>query len=88
MTVAEKEAEIARTRARGESDATRIRAEGKAQAIVLEGRAQAEAQEMITKTLTDAYLKYKAFDGDSTRYYFVPIGKDGLPIILDTSKSK
>jgi len=28
--------------------------------------------------------QYKAFDGPATRYYFVPVGKDGMPIIVDT----
>jgi hypothetical protein len=37
----------------------------------------------MTKTLTTQYLRYKAFDGNSTRFYFVPVGKNGLPIILD-----
>jgi hypothetical protein len=31
--------------------------------------------------------RYKAFDNDATRYYFVPTGKDGLPIILNAEGS-
>lgn len=95
LKIAERDAEIARTAARGRSDARRIEAEGqsaateleaegRAKAIVLEGDAQAKAQAAITQTLTAAYLRYKAFDNDATRYYFVPVGKDGMPIIVDT----
>lgn len=84
VTMAERDAEIARTRARGEADAVRARAEGEATAITVRGEAQAKAQAAIGKTLTRAYLQYKAFDNPATRYYFVPTGKDGMPIILNT----
>lgn len=84
ITIAEREAEITRTRARGESDAVRINAEGEAKAIILKGKAQANAQKSITKTLTHKYLQYKAFDNPAISYYFVPIGKDGLPLIINT----
>lgn len=84
LKISERDAEIARTRARGESDAIRIRAEGEARAITLEGEAQAQAQAAITKTLTPTYLQYKAFDNPATRYYFVPVGKNGMPLIVNT----
>ena len=88
QTIAEKDAEIARTRARGIADAVRIRAQGDAEATVIAGKAQEEAQEAITRTLTPRYLQYKAFDGDNTTYYFVPLGKDGLPVILNAEPNK
>jgi regulator of protease activity HflC (stomatin/prohibitin superfamily) len=84
LKIAERDADITRTTAKGRSDARRIEAEGEAAATVLQGRAQAQAQSEITRTLTPSYLRYKAFDNDATRYYFVPTGKDGLPIILST----
>lgn len=83
VDVAEREAEIARTQARGQADAIRIRAEGEAQAMVIKGEAQGKAQSAISKTLSTGYLQYKAFDNAATRYYFVPTSKSGLPIILD-----
>lgn len=83
LEIAEREAEIARAKARGESDVSRIRAEGEAQAIILRGKAQAEAQEAVGKTLTPAYIQYKAFENPATRYYFVPLGKDGLPLFFN-----
>lgn len=87
VKIAEREAEIARTSAKGRSDAVRIEAEGQAAAMVLKGDAQARAQSSITKTLTPEYLRYKAFDNEATRYYFVPVGKDGMPIIVDTESN-
>jgi len=63
----------------------RIIAEGQAQAIIIKAKAQSEAQRSINKTLTKSYLQYKAFDSDATRYYFVPTGKDAMPIILNTN---
>ena len=84
LEVAERDADIARAQARGQSDAIRIRAEGEAKAIVLRGDAQAQAQAAISKTLSTGYLQYKAFDNPATRYYFVPVGKNGMPIIVGT----
>ena len=83
VEVAVRNAEIARTSAQGISDATRIQAEGDASAIVLRGKAQAEAQESINKTLTPRYLQFKAFDQRNASYFFVPMGKDGLPLIIN-----
>jgi regulator of protease activity HflC (stomatin/prohibitin superfamily) len=84
IEIAKKDADIARTTAAGIGDAIRITAEGQAKAIVIKARAQAEAQQAINKTLSKRYLQYKAFDSDATRYYFVPTGKDAMPIILNT----
>jgi len=77
------DADIARAEAQGRSDSVRIMALGEADAIVIKGKAQAEAQGAIIQTLSKEYLQYKAFDSDATRYYFVPVGKDGLPLIID-----
>ncbi len=78
------EADIARAVAEGRSDSVRIMAQGEAEATVIKGKAQAEAQGAIIETLSKEYLQYKAFDSDATRYYFVPVGKDGLPLIINT----
>lgn len=87
IEVATREAEIARTVAQGRSDAIRIQAEGEAAAIVLRGKAQAEAQEQVNRTLTPRYLQYKAFDQRAPTYFFVPMGKDGLPVIINTGNT-
>jgi regulator of protease activity HflC (stomatin/prohibitin superfamily) len=83
LKIALQDAEIARATASGRGDSIRIQAQGEAEAIVLKGEAQGKAQAAIEHTLTPSFLKYKAFDSDATRYYFVPVGKDGLPIIVD-----
>lgn len=88
VRIAERDAEIQRTTAKGRSDAIRLEAEGQAAAIVLKGEAQAKAQTAVGRTLTADYLRYKAFDGDATRYYFVPVGKDGMPLIVDTHEPR
>lgn len=88
LKIAQQDAEIARTAASGRSDAIRIQAQGEADAIVLRGQAQGKAQTEIGRTLTPSLLKYKAFDNDSTRYYFVPVGRDGLPIIVDAGRER
>lgn len=95
VDIARKDADIVRTRAQGAADALEIdaqaqakaielRAHGEAQAIELRGKAQATAQAAITKTLTTRYLQFKAFDSPATRFFFVPTGKNNLPLLLDT----
>lgn len=71
IEIAEKQAEIQRILARGQRDAQKIIAEG----------------------LTKLYLQYKALEvqdklttSPNTKFYFVPTGKDGLPIIVDTNQ--
>lgn len=99
LEIAAKDADIARTRAQGEADAIEIharaesraielRASGEAQAIELKGKAQAIAQAAVTKTLTTRYLQYKAFDNPATRFFFVPTGRNNLPVLLDTGEAK
>lgn len=69
MKIAEKQAEIQRILAKGQRD----------------------AQQIIDAGLTQKYLQYKALEvqdklttSPNTKFYFVPMGKDGLPIIVDT----
>ena len=87
VAISEEEAEMERATARGRGDSIRIEAEGEAQAIILKGEAQAKAQAAVGQTLTKQYLQYKAFDGESTRYYFIPTGKDGLPVIVNAEST-
>lgn len=99
VAIAGKDADIVRTKAHGEADALEIeasaqakaiglRAHGEAEAIELKGKAQATAQAAITKTLTTRYLQFKAFDSPATRFFFVPTGKNNLPLFLDTDVSR
>lgn len=69
IEIAEKEAEIQRILARGQRD----------------------AQQIIDAELTNRYLQYKALEvqdklstSPNAKFYFIPMGEDGLPIIVDT----
>lgn len=70
MKIAEKDAEIQRILAKGQRD----------------------AQQIIDAGLTQRYLQYKALEvqdklttSPNAKFFFVPLGKDGLPIIVDTN---
>jgi len=84
LEIAEREGEITRTRARAEAESGLFGAEAEARAIVLRGEAQAKAQQAIAKTLTPAYIQLRAFESQATRWIFAPLGKTGLPVVLDT----
>ncbi len=69
IKIAEKNAEIQRILAKGQRD----------------------AQQIIDAGLTPRYLQYKALEvqdnlttSPNAKFFFVPLGKDGLPIIVDT----
>ncbi|MGH7181883.1 MAG: prohibitin family protein [Nitrospiraceae bacterium] len=72
LTIALKDAEIARSRAKGEGDAIRIRAEGEAEGLRIRAIGQAQAQQTITKTLTPAYLQYKLYDSPNSKMVILP----------------
>jgi prohibitin 1 len=72
LTIASKDAEIARTRAKGEGDSIRIRSEGEAEGLRIRAIGQAKAQETITKTLTPDYLRYKLYDSPNSKLVLLP----------------
>jgi hypothetical protein len=59
LIIAEKDAEIARRRARGEGDAIRIRCEGEAEGFRIRAQGKVKAQQIIARTLTPEYLRFK-----------------------------
>ena len=69
MQIAEKEAEIQRIKARGQKD----------------------AQQIIDQGLTQKYLQFKSLEvqeklseSTNSKFFFVPLGKDGLPVIVNS----
>lgn len=82
LTIASKDAEIARTRAKGEGDSIRIRAEGEAEGLRIRAIGQAKAQETITKTLTPDYLRYKLYESPNSKMVLLP-DKLNVPILVN-----
>ena len=82
LVIAQRNAEIARIQAKGEGDALQIRAEGESESLRIRARGQSQAQEMITKTLTPDYLKYKLYDSPNSKLVIVP-DKSSVPIIVN-----
>lgn len=80
--IAKQDAEIEQIRAQGEADALEITARGKAKAQIIRAGGQAQAQKIIDKTLTKKFLQFKAFDSPNTKFIYVPLGQDGLPIVI------
>ena len=82
LLIAAKDADIMRTRAKGEGDSIRIRAEGEAEGTRIRSVGQAKAQETITKTLTADYLRYKLYDSPNSKLVLLP-DKLNLPILVN-----
>ena len=68
LEIAEKDAEIQRITAKGQRD----------------------AQQIISQGLTQKYLQFKSLEvqneltkSANTKFFFVPVGNDGLPVIID-----
>ncbi|EOQ89757.1 SPFH domain/Band 7 family protein [Leptospira yanagawae serovar Saopaulo str. Sao Paulo = ATCC 700523] len=70
--------------AKRDAEIQQISAEGKAKAALIEAEAQAKAQKMISDSLTPKYIQLKAMENPNNKLIFVPNGKDGLPIIVNT----
>ena len=58
-------------------------------------RGQRDAQAIIDSSVTQKYLQYKALEvqdklstSPNAKFFFVPLGKDGLPIIVDAGTTK
>ena len=81
LIIAQRNADIARIQAKGEGDALRIRAEGEGESLRIRAMGQSQAQEIITKTLTPDYLKYKLYDSPNSKMVIVP-DKSNVPIIV------
>lgn len=55
---------------------------------------QRDAQKIINEGLTKKYLQFEALavqrllsTSNNAKFYFIPIGKDGLPVIIDTGEN-
>lgn len=66
-------------------------AEWDAQIKITEARGQQRAQKIVDSTLTPTYLQFRAIEtqralanSSNATFYFLPIGKDGLPVIIET----
>lgn len=68
--------------AKRKAEITRINAQAEAEATLIRADAQAKAQSVIDGALTPRYLQYKALESPSSKYFFMPTGKDGLPVML------
>jgi regulator of protease activity HflC (stomatin/prohibitin superfamily) len=87
LVIAEKDAEIARRRARGEGDAIRIRSEGEAEGLRIRATGQAKAQETIAKTLTPDYLRFKLYDSTNAKFVLLPEDLK-VPILINPGLSE
>lgn len=82
LVIAQRNAEIARIQAKGEGDALQIRAEGESESVRIRAKGQSQAQEVITKTLTPDYLKFKLYENPNTKTIIVP-ERLNVPIIVN-----
>lgn len=82
LVIAQRNADIARIQAKGEGDALRIRAEGEGESLRIRATGQSQAQEIITKTLTPDYLKFKLYESPNAKMIIVPDKLD-VPIIVN-----
>lgn len=65
-------------------------AEKDAEIKIIEAKGQQVAQRLIDSTLTPTYLQYRALDvqkalvnSSNASFFFVPLGQNGLPILLN-----
>lgn len=81
VVIAQRNADIARIQAKGEGDSLKIRAEGEADSMRIRAVGQSQAQEIITKTLTPDYLRFKLYESPNSKTIIVP-EKLNVPMII------
>ncbi len=81
VVIAQRNADIARIQAKGEGDSLKIRAEGEADSLRIRAVGQSQAQDIITKTLTPDYLRFKLYESPNSKTIIVP-EKLNVPLIL------
>jgi len=82
VVIAQRNAEIARIHAKGEGDSLKIRAEGEADSMRIRASGQSQAQDIITKTLTPDYLRYKLYESPNAKMIIMP-EKLTVPLIVN-----
>lgn len=87
LVIAQRNADIAKIQAKGEGDALQIRAEGEGESLRIRAKGQSQAQEIITKTLTPDYLKYKLYESPNSKMIIVP-DKSNVPIIVSPGQEQ
>jgi regulator of protease activity HflC (stomatin/prohibitin superfamily) len=70
--------------ARKDAEITQIKAQAEADASLAKAQAQAKVQEMVQRSLTKEYLQFKALESPASKYFFIPAGQGGVPIMLNT----
>jgi regulator of protease activity HflC (stomatin/prohibitin superfamily) len=81
VVIAQRNADIARIQAKGEGDSLKIRAEGEADSLRIRAVGQSQAQDIITKTLTPDYLRFKLYESPNSKTIIVP-EKLNVPMII------
>jgi hypothetical protein len=66
-------------------------AKKEAEIQIIDATGQRDAQIIIENGLSNKYLQFKALEvqeklsnSSNSTFYFIPLGDDGLPIIIDT----
>jgi len=81
IKIASQEAEIAHIHAQSAADSARISATSDAETAKIRAEGEAKAQEMLGKTLTPLFVQLRALTSPSSKFVFVPEGKQ-LSVVL------
>lgn len=77
LSIEKKKNEIERLNAQREAEITLIRA-----------RAEAEALKLVNSQITTKYIQLKAMENPNNKVIYLPIGRDGLPMLLNLDNEK
>ncbi|HZS10646.1 MAG TPA: prohibitin family protein [Nitrospirales bacterium] len=85
VLIANKDADIMRIRASGEGDAIRIRSQGEAESLKIRAAGQAAAQDLIRKTLSPEYLRFKLYDNPNPKLVLIP-DQLNVPVMINAGQ--
>lgn len=66
----------------------RLNAQREAEITLIKARAEAEALRLVNSQITTKYIQLKAMENPNNKVIYLPIGRDGLPMLLNLDNEK
>jgi regulator of protease activity HflC (stomatin/prohibitin superfamily) len=74
--------------AKKDNEIARLKAQRDAEIQVIKAKAEAESLRLVNSQITTKYIQLKAMENPNNKIIYLPIGKDGLPMLLNLGKDE
>lgn len=74
--------------AKKDNEIARLKAQRDAEIQLIKAKAESESLKLVNSQLTTKYIQLKAMENPSNKIIYLPIGRDGLPMLLNLGKEE